>query len=74
LDRPSLDQTIYVADTFNHRIAEWKKNAISDQIVAGGNGKGNQNDQLNWPRKVIVDQENESLIICDYGNAMASSK
>jgi len=62
------DQTIYVADTVNHRIVEWKKNEINGRIVAGGNGKGNRNDQLNKPRKVIVDKQNDSLIISDHGN------
>jgi sugar lactone lactonase YvrE len=62
------DQTIYVADYDNHRIVEWKSDANNGQIVAGGNGGGNQNDQLNKPSKVIVDKENDSLIICDSGN------
>jgi sugar lactone lactonase YvrE len=62
------DQTIYVADTWNHRIVEWKRNAINGKIVAGGNKKGNRNDQLNRPTKVIIDKQNDSLIICDYGN------
>jgi hypothetical protein len=62
------DQTIYVADTDNHRIVEWKRNAINGQIVEGGNEKGNRNDQLNGPTKVIIDKENDSLIICDKGN------
>jgi sugar lactone lactonase YvrE len=62
------DQTVYVADFNNHRIVEWKSDANNGQIVAGGNGQGNRNDQLNYPRKVIVDKENDSLIICDWGN------
>jgi hypothetical protein len=62
------DQTIYVADTWNHRIVEWKRNANNGQIVAGGNEKGDRNDQLNHPAKVIIDKENDSLIICDFGN------
>ncbi len=61
-------QTIYVADTGNHRIVEWKRNAINGQIVAGGNGRGDRNDQLNEPTKVIIDKENDSLIIFDWGN------
>ncbi len=56
------DQTIYVADTDNHRIVEWKSNATSGQIVAG------ENNQLTRPRRVIVDKENDSLNICDWGN------
>ncbi len=49
------DQTIYVADTENHRIVEWKSDTINGQIVAGGNEKGNRNDQLDYPTKMIVD-------------------
>jgi sugar lactone lactonase YvrE len=62
------DQTIYVADTKNHRIVEWKRNAINGQTVAGGNGQGYRNDQLHGPTKVIIDKKNNSLIICDRGN------
>ncbi len=62
------DQTIYVADAENHRIVEWKKNAINSRIVARGNGKGHRNNQLNLPINVIIDKENDSLIICDQGN------
>jgi sugar lactone lactonase YvrE len=62
------DQTIYVADTSNHRIVEWKRGATSGQVVAGGKGAGNRNDQLNYPINVVVDKETDSLIICDYNN------
>jgi hypothetical protein len=62
------DQTIYVADFNNHRIVEWKSDANNGQIVAGGNGQGNRNDQLNQPTKLIVDKENDSLIICNFGD------
>ncbi|CAF4773404.1 unnamed protein product, partial [Rotaria sp. Silwood2] len=34
------DQTIYVADQYNHRIVEWKRGATSGQASAGGNGQG----------------------------------
>ncbi len=62
------DQTVYVADFNNHRIVEWKSDANNGQIVAGGNGQGNRNDQLNQPTKLIVDKENDSLIICNFGD------
>jgi sugar lactone lactonase YvrE len=62
------DQTIYVADTMNHRIVEWKIGAASGQVIAGGNGQGNQNNQLHFPTAVIVDKETDSLIICDCSN------
>ncbi|CAF3894139.1 unnamed protein product [Adineta steineri] len=59
------DQTIYIADSGNDRIVEWKYGAKNDQVVAGGNGHGNGSDQLNEPANVIVDKKNDSLIICD---------
>ena len=62
------DQTIYVADTSNHRIVEWKSGATSGQVVAGGNGQGNGAHQLSYPQDVIVDKERDNLIICDWGN------
>ncbi|CAF3910305.1 unnamed protein product [Rotaria sp. Silwood1] len=62
------DQTVYVADTENHYIIEWKWNATSGQVVAGGNGKGSGDHRLNDPLDVIIDKERDSLIICDYGN------
>ena len=40
------------------------------KIVAGGNGKGNQNNQLNFPSDVIIDKENNSFIIADSFNRL----
>ncbi|CAF3783159.1 unnamed protein product [Rotaria sp. Silwood1] len=62
------DQTIYVADLFNHRIMEWKSGATNGKVVAGGNEEGKGAHQLNGPRDVIINKENDSLIICDYWN------
>ncbi|CAF0907891.1 unnamed protein product [Rotaria sordida] len=62
------DQTIYVADTSNHRIVEWKSGAKSGQVVAGGNGEGSGDHQLFYPNDVIVDKERDSLIISDSSN------
>ncbi|CAF5109536.1 unnamed protein product, partial [Rotaria sp. Silwood1] len=58
------DQTIYVADCWNHRIVEWKSGATNGKVVAGGNGT----HQLNGPVDVIIDKESDSLIISDEGN------
>ncbi|CAF3561072.1 unnamed protein product [Rotaria sp. Silwood1] len=60
------DQTIYIAECTNHRIAEWTCGATTGRVVAGGNGKGNRPDQLSGPADVIIDKERDSLIICDY--------
>ncbi|CAF3351478.1 unnamed protein product [Rotaria sp. Silwood2] len=62
------EETVYVADSYNHRIMQWKANATNGQVVAGGNGEGNETHQLKWPTDMIVDKETDSLIICDNGN------
>ncbi|CAF1124116.1 unnamed protein product, partial [Rotaria sordida] len=62
------DETILIADRWNHRIVEWKMNAKKGQVVAGGAVFGNRNDQLNGPTDVIVDKLTNALIICDSCN------
>ncbi len=62
------NQCIYIADWENHRIVEWKYDGNIGQVIAGGNGKGNQMDQLNNPTAVVIDKKNNSLIICDQEN------
>ncbi|CAF1314819.1 unnamed protein product [Adineta steineri] len=61
-------QTIYIAGFANNSIIEWKYGAQNGEVVVGGNGCGNRNDQLSFPTDVIVDKKNDSLIICDLGN------
>ena len=61
-------QMIYIADCNNHRILEWNVNTNNGRIAAGGNGQGNRLDQLNEPRDVIIDRENNHLIIVELGN------
>lgn len=62
------DQAIYIADSSNNRIIEWKYNETTGQIVAGGNGKGSQMHQLDHPGDILVDAESNTLIICDLEN------
>ncbi|CAF1234337.1 unnamed protein product [Rotaria sp. Silwood1] len=62
------DQTIVIADTYNHRIVQWRAGETNGQVVAGGHGKGNRLDQLNEPTDVMIDKETDSLIICDREN------
>ncbi|CAF1299357.1 unnamed protein product [Adineta steineri] len=61
-------KNVFISDSHNHRIIEWKYNAKRGQTIAGGNGQGNRMDQLNYPTDVIVDQQNHSIIIADCGN------
>jgi sugar lactone lactonase YvrE len=62
------DQCIYIADTNNHRIVQWKCDAKKGEVVAGGNGKGNRMHQLNEPTSVIFDKKNNFFIISDPKN------
>ncbi|CAF3629557.1 unnamed protein product [Rotaria sp. Silwood1] len=62
------DQTIYVADSGNHRIVEWKSGATNGKVVTGENGHGNKAHQLSYPVDVIVDKERDSFIISDHRN------
>ncbi|CAF0784727.1 unnamed protein product [Adineta steineri] len=62
------DKSVYIADWSNHRIVKWKLNSNIGQITVDGNGKGNQNNQLNYPTDIIFDKENNAFIISDWGN------
>ncbi|CAF1999047.1 unnamed protein product [Rotaria magnacalcarata] len=63
------DQTVVIADYYNHRIMQWKDgDTTNGQVVAGGNGQGNGLSQLDRPTDVLIDKETDSLIICDFGN------
>ncbi|CAF1078953.1 unnamed protein product [Adineta steineri] len=62
------DKSIYIADCHNDRIVKWKVNSTEGQIIAGGNGEGNHNNQLKGPTDIVFDKENNSFIISDNGN------
>ncbi len=57
-----------MADRSNHCILECKRGARNGQVVAGGNERGEDNDQSSQPTDVIFDKENDCLIICDLSN------
>ena len=61
------NNTVYIADSKNNRIVKWIC-CVQSGYVVGGNGIGNQTDQLSNPTDVIVDRASDSLIICDEGN------
>ncbi|CAF1385803.1 unnamed protein product, partial [Adineta steineri] len=62
------NKNIFIVDSGNHRVVEWKCNENEGQSIAGGNGEGNRMDQLRYPIDVIVDQKNNSIIIADFHN------
>ena len=62
------DQTVYIADHWNNRIVKWTWGATSGQIILGGSMQSNRIYQLNGPKDVILDKENDCLFISDAGN------
>ncbi|CAF4273935.1 unnamed protein product, partial [Rotaria magnacalcarata] len=58
-----IEGSLYVSDMAGHRVMKWPQN----QIVAGGNGKGNALNQLANPYHIFVDRE-QSIFIADKGN------
>ncbi|CAF0810314.1 unnamed protein product [Adineta steineri] len=62
------DQSIYIVDSLNHRIVRWELDAKNGEIVAGGNERGKDIDQLDNPMDIILNKEKKYLIICDANN------
>ncbi|CAF1398881.1 unnamed protein product [Didymodactylos carnosus] len=61
------EESIYIADSLNHRIMKWVKNGLEGEVVAGGNGRGYDENQLNTPNSVFVDRDG-TIFITDTQN------
>ena len=68
LDIDDDNQSIVIADRWNHRIVEWEFCASNGKVIAGGRGRGDRLDQLSYPTDVLIDKETNSLFICDHAN------
>ena len=62
-----VNQSLYVADTYNHRIQFWSYGACSGVTVAGTGVLGTTNTQLYYPVSVMVDA-NQIMYISDQLN------
>ncbi|CAF1065697.1 unnamed protein product [Adineta steineri] len=58
---------LYVSDTKKNEVRRWKQGERKGTIVAGGNGQGNDLNQLNWPTYIFVDGD-LSVYVSDYRN------
>jgi sugar lactone lactonase YvrE len=63
--RDSSSGTLYIADTVNHRVVRYLSGASSGTVVAGGNGPGVANTQLNYPIGLYLDSSSNSLVIAN---------
>ncbi|CAF0784376.1 unnamed protein product [Adineta steineri] len=61
---------LYVSDIAKNEVRRWKMGQFNNEgiIVAGGNGKGDQLNQLNSPTFIFVD-EDQSLYVSDKDNS-----
>jgi sugar lactone lactonase YvrE len=57
------DYSLYISDTYNHRVMKWLKDAKEGFTVAGGH----KLSQLRSPQGIIVDQLG-SVYVADSGN------
>ncbi|CAF4348220.1 unnamed protein product, partial [Adineta steineri] len=58
---------IYICDYNNHRVMKYFSGNLTGIVIAGGNGLGINNTQLNYPAGLIFDSSTNSLIISNYG-------
>ncbi|CAF0779367.1 unnamed protein product [Rotaria sordida] len=58
---------LYVVDNDEHEVRRYQIGESQGTVVAGGNGPGNQLDQLNCPRYVFVDRD-RSVYVSDMIN------
>ncbi|CAF3860775.1 unnamed protein product, partial [Rotaria sp. Silwood1] len=61
------NRSIYVSDWMKNEVRQWKERDINGTIVAGGNGRGNNSNQLNFPTYIFVDDD-YSLYVSDTRN------
>jgi hypothetical protein len=61
------DGSIYVCDNYRNEVKRWKRGDPNGTIVAGGNGKGKNLNQLNRPTFIFVDDD-YSLYVSDTDN------
>ena len=61
------DGSLYVSDYKKNEIRRWKKGETQGTIVAGGNGRGNQPNQLDCPTFLFIDVDH-TLYISDRDN------
>ncbi|CAF4644900.1 unnamed protein product [Rotaria socialis] len=58
---------LYVSDTEKHEVRRYQLGETSGTLVAGGNGDGKDNNQLDQPRYFFVDQQ-QKVYVSDNNN------
>ena len=63
----SNTNTFYISDSNNNRVMGYTLNSTVGTLIAGGNGAGFSNTQLNNPRGLYFDSTTNSLLIANPG-------
>ena len=63
--RDQQSGTLYVSDTGNNRIMRYTEGTNTGVLVAGGNGRGNNTNQLNFPVGIYFESLSNSFIIAN---------
>ncbi|CAF1401156.1 unnamed protein product [Adineta steineri] len=61
------DGSLYVSDIVNDEVRQWKEGDTYGTLVAGGNGRGDLQNQFNFPYDLFVD-EDYSVYVSDMEN------
>ncbi|CAF3536760.1 unnamed protein product [Rotaria sp. Silwood1] len=59
--------TIYISDSFNHRVMKYTPGAINGVVVAGGKRAGTATNQLWLPSGIYYDSTSNSVVIANTG-------
>jgi sugar lactone lactonase YvrE len=59
---------LYVSDYEKHEVRRYKIGDKNGTLVAGGNGKGNDLNQLNQPSNIFVDQDHSIYVSDSYNH------
>jgi len=59
---------VYVSDTKNHRVLKFAPGSTIGEVVAGGNGRGSDANQLNIPVGIFVDLGGNVYVADEYNH------
>ncbi|CAF2146365.1 unnamed protein product, partial [Rotaria magnacalcarata] len=60
--------TLYVADSWNHRVMRWTQGAKQGTVIVGGNGPGSEANQFTGPEGLSFDRQG-NLYVADRCNS-----
>ncbi|CAF3290066.1 unnamed protein product [Rotaria sp. Silwood2] len=62
------DRSLYIVGYDTDEVRRYRKGESQGTVVAGGNGRGNGANQLNWPQYIFVDRDRSIYVTEWYSN------